>query len=544
MQRFIRFLILSAGIGSITAPALAQDKPFVPDSSSAPTQQPLAWDGDKPFMPEMHDPVAGLKPVLPPELLTALKRTALAAFNIADLSVQEMLVGHAGSETVIPVTIDGENRIIRLQPFTMRAPDAKLLVQTINGLVDTPWPEPRTYRGVAEGMDADVAASIIDGKVSMMILPRDPAQPSWFVQPLTDAVPGMPSQAHVVYRSTDVLPTDAACGVDEFNGHPGAQMQPQPPGVPLGQRLQQLAPAAAPIDVNKPDAEEGGVAGEGGIAVANIRVQIAYDADVEFYQANGSSVLNTIYDMELIMNQVGLIYQNQVAIAYTDTGIIVRTVEPDPYSATEVNALICQFGENWNINNYFTRDVAHLFSGKDFDGSTVGYGWIGAVCAGNFNNCNPSGSALNYSIVQSRFTTDLTSRVQDTAHELGHNWNACHCNTGGNCGGGTSNPACGIMTSNISGQTTFDPAALSAITSYRDSRPCLDVWQNPTYVNNTWGGFENGSISNPWNTIFEGLDACLVGGSLIVQAGNYNQNPNIFKAKTITAVNGTVKIGF
>jgi hypothetical protein len=99
------------------------------------------------------------------------------------------------------------------------------------------------------------------------------------------------------------------------------------------------------------------------------------------------------------------------------------------------------------------------------------------------------------------------------------------------------------MTSNISGQLTFDSAAVTAITAWRDSRTCLDTWFNPTYVNWAWNGIENGSSSNPWNTIFEGLDACLVGGTLNVQAGNYFQNPNIFKAKTINAIGGTVRIG-
>ena len=38
----------------------------------------------------------------------------------------------------------------------------------------------------------------------------------------------------------------------------------------------------------------------------------------------------------------------------------------------------------------------------------------------------------------------------------------------------------------------------------------MDVWQDPTYVNWSWGGIETGSLFNPWNTIFEGLDAALV----------------------------------
>ena len=75
----------------------------------------------------------------------------------------------------------------------------------------------------------------------------------------------------------------------------------------------------------------GGVAGaSGGWKVADI----AFDTDVEFYSLNGDSVANTVADIEDVMNGVSMIYENQLGISYEITTIIVRTTEPDPYSAT------------------------------------------------------------------------------------------------------------------------------------------------------------------------------------------------------------------
>jgi len=526
----------------IIAPALAAD--------DAPV-----WDGDKPFEPASHEPVFPAA-AMTKAALDAFKPAARAMFNLADTGMTAPRIAQHQGHTLVKVDLEGVERTVRLRPHNMRAESARLIVQVAGGgLIDQPWPEPVTYRGTIDGdADAEVAASIIDGKVSMMIHSRDPQKATWFVQPLSDALPGMPPAVHVAYRDRDVIPTGATCGVNEAN--PGMPMEvagaaPNRPA--LAQRVNEQLEALAPpplLEKNEPandndGGDEGGVAGDdGSIAAANVRCQLGLDADVEFYQANGSSVVNTIYDMETVMNQVGLIYQNQVAISYTHNVLFVRTAEPDPYTSTNANTLLCQFGEWWNTNVTATRDVAQLFTGKDLDGTTVGLAWIGSICPTNFNNCNAAGSNLSYGLVQSRFATDMASRVQDSAHELGHNWNGCHCNTGGNCGGGSSNPAnCGIMTSGISGQLTFDATAVTAITTYRDGRACLEPWFNPVYVNNTWGGSENGSISNPFNTIFEGIDATLVNGTLVVQAGNYFQNPNIFKAKTIQAVNGTVRIG-
>lgn len=465
---------------------------------------------------------ASAQPVASPlsdEVLAELQPAAKQLLQLADLRLLQIEPREENGETLVNVTLDRQTHIARLSPFTLRAPDFQVLVQDASGaLIPAEIPAALTYRGyLTAEPQSEVAASIIDGKTYMTILRADGEV--WNVQPIRsgDLRAGLPDDLHVVYKSRDVIGGDGDCGVAEL---PLQIPSPNGGGRPPGNH-------------------------EGGSPrVANRRCQIAFDTDVEFYQANGSSISATVTDIEMIMNQVGLIYQNQVAISYYETGAIVRTAMPQPYTATNVNTLLCQFGENWNNNlPSFPRDVGHLFTGKDLDGTTVGFGWIGVVCAGNFNNCNASGSSLSYSLVQSRFSSILAQRVNDSAHELGHNWNACHCNAGGNCNG-TSNPNnCGIMTSAISGGATFDAAASSAIISWRDNANCLDAWQNPTYVDGTYSGVSTGSASQPWITVGAGVYSALVSGEIRVLPGLYLENLTIDKAVTISAPNGAVTIG-
>ena len=82
--------------------------------------------------------------------------------------------------------------------------------------------------------------------------------------------------------------------------------------------------------------------------------------------------------------------------------------------------MLTQFRNEWLQNQGgIRRDVAHLFTGKNIDGGTIGRAWdIGAICTNRayaFSQsdcCSP-----NYACA-----TDLT------AHEIGHLWGGFHCN--------------------------------------------------------------------------------------------------------------------
>jgi hypothetical protein len=99
-----------------------------------------------------------------------------------------------------------------------------------------------------------------------------------------------------------------------------------------------------------------------------------------------------------------------------------------------------------------------MFTGKNISGSTIGIAYLGGLCS----------TGAGYGLSQSKFSFSMTSRVALTAHELGHNWTANHCN-------GTS--PCNIMCSGLGGcsggLTSFGPSASAEIEAKKASATCL-----------------------------------------------------------------------
>ena len=189
---------------------------------------------------------------------------------------------------------------------------------------------------------------------------------------------------------------------------------------------------------------------------------LGIDTDFEFYQDNGSNVSNTIKDIELVVNTMETIYEAaDIGITYEITTMIIRTTSSDPYTSSDAETLLNQFKDHWNTSpqTFIRRDTAQLFSGRNFSGSTIGIAWLGVIC---------NVSSLGYSVVESKFTSNLTERAALSAHEVGHNWNADHCD---------GQPGCAIMCSvlgSCSGiLTDFSDFEVDQIVGFKNSRTCL-----------------------------------------------------------------------
>jgi hypothetical protein len=63
------------------------------------------------------------------------------------------------------------------------------------------------------------------------------------------------------------------------------------------------------------------------------------------------------------------------------------------------------------------------------------------------------------------------------------------------------------------------------------------------WVDTEWGGYENGSVSYPYNTVQEGIDQVASGGSIVFEHGSANWTGTINKPITITAGIGEMVIG-
>lgn len=458
--------------------------------------------------------------------LTQLQRSRFASevltvLGVTAVSIQEIEAVEVSQVQRVAVTLNGNARVLELYPHSLRSENFRVVVEDAPGVSHDVLPPPvRTYRGgVMDDVTSQVAASVIDGKVHAIIRGRDGA---WVVEPVAEKINGSPADLHAVFRISDVAAHNGTCGVDAG-----------------------IRAVTAQINANDLQGTSSQL-GTGG------RTQIAFDCDNEYYVANGSSIERTINDVELIMNQVGLIYLGEFSpdICYVNEGVKVRVFNPDPYFSTDSDTILCEFVDEWEANPPFSAfDVAHLMTGKDMDGTTIGIAFVGVVCGDtNFTNCDGPAQPLNFGLSQTFFSNNLAARTALTAHELGHNFNACHCNQTTCVGAG--NPAdadCGIMWSFASPQQStlqFGSRSTTSMNNHRNSRTCLDGCTGTTYVNgNDFFPPWSGTLGNPFRLLTNGIDGVRVGGTVRIFGGNYGGSRTIRKFLNLERQSGTVNIG-
>ena len=354
------------------------------------------------------------------------ERIGTDQFTRQELALQ---AGPAG-EFELVVTIDGAGQRLVLQPHSVRAQDFRVRVQDARGRLRKVAPPPaRTYRGYLAGIaGSQVVASVVDGEVAAQVRTGPEPDDVWVIEPLRRMSAGVASSSHVVYRSSDAPSPEGSC----------ATHAPDDGWIPL--------PSLAPTDVS----------------ADGLVCEIACDADFEYYVLNNSSVDDTVADIEMIINGASAIYELDVLVTFEITEIIVRAAESDPYDQTDPYALLAQVTSEWENNQTgISRDVAELFTGKDMAGTTIGIAWLNQVCPG----------LDHYSVVQSGWSSDLAERIALSAHEIGHNFDARHCDYG--------DFWCRIMCSALGecsgGYHSFSPTQATRIQSTAAGRSCLDT---------------------------------------------------------------------
>jgi hypothetical protein len=330
---------------------------------------------------------------------SALATAVAAALGMApsDLSLQTLAVPTATDRpATLEVSFGGVPRRLLLTPRSVRAPGFRVLVQGGDGaLREVAPPPPATWRGEVEGAPGSrvIAARVGEAWHASVYLPDHAggeASSWWTVTPARDLAPTAPAGLCAVCREVDLAPPPGVCAVTEQ----AAERAPRPSD-------------GSAIDFAR-------------LAPADFLVlELACDTDFEFYTANGSSVANTVADIEAVINGVADIWELDFVTTIQIPQVIVRAAEPDPYDTTNPFALLTEMRTEWIANQGgVVRDLAQLFVGRDLDGTTVGVGFTDpGICS----------SWLGYSVVQSRYSTTMANRVLYSAHEIGHNADAAHC---------------------------------------------------------------------------------------------------------------------
>ena len=351
-------------------------------------------------------------------------RNVCDALGVQSAEVQELILPPTNRQPFsMRLSLGGRQHVIQLEPHEIRSRDFRLLVDDGTRLREAPVPPSVTYRGEIPGDPSSaVAATVIDGQIRAELRIRGR---TWAVQPASDIVTGLSPTTYVVYRRSDLLPLPFACATV------GGAVESVP-------EMPVMAKATANATVN---------------SVA----ELAIDADESYYRALGSSVNAVQNDVLGILNAMDVIYSRDLTIEHQVTAIIVRTVPT--YSTNNPSQLLDQFRVRWISNHQnIRRDVAHLFTGRQRASSVIGIASVNSVC----NNLRAYG--LSFTL----YTSNVTRRVALTAHELGHNWGARHCNGSFDCSIMCS--SLGGCTSNLSG---FGSVASLQITAFKNSLSCL-----------------------------------------------------------------------
>ncbi len=342
----------------------------------------------------------------------------LRAFAVREGWLQDLplLPREGGAGFRVEVSLGGARRVLDVRAFDVRTADFELLVDDGRALRRVATPPSVTFRGVVEGAaESAVAASLVDGQLEAVVRVGGS---TWAVQSVSSVVPGFPRTIHLAHEATAATDLGVRCGL---------VTPPAPDQGPVG-------PTAAVLKV----------------------AEVAIDADENYYARYGSSVLATQNAVTTVMNGVDVIYKRDVEITYQITTIVVRTVPT--YVNTDMGLLLTEFRNRWNSNHGgVRRDLAHLFTGRGSFSGVIGIAYLGVVCN--------TGSAYGAS---KAYHSSLTNNVGLVSHEMGHNWNAPHCN---------SASPCNIMCSGLGGcsrnVTSFAPTSINTIVAYKGTRSCL-----------------------------------------------------------------------
>jgi len=344
----------------------------------------------------------------------------------------------------------GATHRLLLEPCSLRARGFHVRSGSLDGDRAIVASHPRTFKGHVQGEpNSMVRLSIGPSGIRGCIKSSE----GWaFIQPLNTAGDHLNNQ-----------PAQAAQGLTSHKVFTEGDLDQRFEGL-CAEPLSLDSSAGTAVDavsaVQQPSPSTNAVTSSAG----DLRVlQVAADADVEFFAAYGSG---SATEIESILNIVDGIYQANLGLTIELVSVHIWDAEPDPYSSTDSGTLLNELRAYWNANNDgISRDVTHLFTGKELDGSTVGIAYVSVVCS----------TSVAYALSQDLGSAVLVPLL--VAHEIGHNLGANHDAVG-------SSPRYIMYPSlGFSNLDEFSQLSKDDISSYTNGVTCL--------------GSQGGNISNP-----------------------------------------------
>ncbi len=329
-------------------------------------------------------------------------------YKLLDFPLDQM-VNHFDQARIEPfeLMVDGGLSFqISLIEQSMAGPGMKVKLLTENGDVYEEMPEVRTFRGEVVGRErSQVRLTLFEDEISGYIRT---SKHEWNLQPAWELDPELDQHVYVWYSGADAIEDNSSCGVkdevhqdDQQSNDVISQNLQRTPGECYTVEYALLADYQYYLD-------EGGTTG--GVSQQIFEVMNDVDGNYDL-----DDTINFDYDIEFEISE-----------------LVVSTCEScDPLSATlDIGESLNEFtawGEQGNFDEPY--DLASFWSGRNFNGSTIGLAWRSSSVI-----CSP----FRYNVLENWSNTAWQLRVL-TSHEIGHNFNAVHDATSGTIMFGTIN---------------------------------------------------------------------------------------------------------
>ena len=207
-----------------------------------------------------------------------------------------------------------------------------------------------------------------------------------------------------------------------------------------------------------------------------------------------------------ILNEVEGVYNSTFGLDIDVVYQSVYTIENDPFpdSVNTSGFILSQFRNYWKDNmTHIQRDLAHMWTGKEMDGVSIGIAYTGTAC---------SSPTFAYGVSQN-IGSFAYGRFVLTAHEIGHNFGAQHSHSE-NCSSTGSIMCSGVQLGAFyfseAEQEVIYAKLLSDLECFAGGTMPIGLQANPTcsVVELTWDGTEDADYevrlrpvgANGWTT--------------------------------------------
>ncbi len=279
-----------------------------------------------------------------------------------------------------------QNWNIVLEPNDLRGPAYQSVANTEIGLQIQDI-EVNTYKGYINGdIEQPVRLTIKDEHISGYIKSNNDM---YFIEPVKQFAKNSQSKDFILYRSANIIdPINMTCQAKHLDD--GLKM-----------------------------VENNGVLKSSGASC--ITLELATEADYEYYAIHGEGANELILS---ILNEVEGVYNTTFGLNIEVVHQSVHMVQNDPFpdDITTSGFILSQFRNHWEANmSHIQRDLAHMWTGKQMDGVSIGIAYTGTAC---------SSPSFAYGVSQN-IGSFAYGRFVLTAHEIGHNLGAQHSDSEG-----------------------------------------------------------------------------------------------------------------